>query len=376
MRIVSSAVQMQSQHEWIQAHSREVRLRITRGTPGNDGEAAMGPAAPLLQVDRSPLSRQARQPGGHTPHGAGRTRQPEARSQTPAPEAEALSAEKVWQQLSPQDRTRILLLEKLLGFRIVIPVAPARSPDAQEEVTQPEPSSQQPVAGQPATRSFGWGLDFEYRESYRESERLSVRFSGSIRTGDGQELAFAVELHMSREFAREQYLRILAGDARPVDPLVINYAGPAADLAGGRFEFDLTADGETEELYLLREGSGYLALDRDGNGAIDSGWELFGPATGDGFTELAGYDEDGNRWIDANDPVYDRLRIWVPDADGSDRLLALGEVGVGAIYLGSVAAPFAYKDDQNRSLAANVSAGIFLRADGAAGTVQQLDVYI
>jgi hypothetical protein len=43
-------------------------------------------------------------------------------------------------------------------------------------------------------------------------------------------------------------------------------------------------------------------------GRIDSGSELFGPATGSGFGELAALDGDGNGWIDENDDAFARLR--------------------------------------------------------------------
>lgn len=56
-------------------------------------------------------------------------------------------------------------------------------------------------------------------------------------------------------------------------------------------------------------GSGFLALDRNQNGVVDDGSELFGTQSGDGFAHLALYDQDSNGWIDANDPVFDKLRI-------------------------------------------------------------------
>jgi hypothetical protein len=71
--------------------------------------------------------------------------------------------------------------------------------------------------------------------------------AGVIKTADGQEIAFSVQLNMSREFAYESRLRIRAGDAaRPVDPLVINFGGTAADVTTTRFRFDLDGDGTAE----------------------------------------------------------------------------------------------------------------------------------
>ena len=45
-----------------------------------------------------------------------------------------------------------------------------------------------------------------------------------------------------------------------------------------------------------------------------------GCLSGDGFQDLAGYDQDGNGWFDENDAVYDKLQVWSKDADGTDRL--------------------------------------------------------
>ncbi|MCB1769761.1 MAG: hypothetical protein KDJ31_08715, partial [Candidatus Competibacteraceae bacterium] len=104
--------------------------------------------------------------------------------------------------------------------------------------------------------------------------------------------------------------------------------------------------------------------------------ELFGATTGQGFAELAQYDEDGNQWIDENDSIYQSLRIWSKDATGNDQIVALGQRGVGAIYLGHVATPFSLKDDQNNLLGAIRESGVFLHENGVAGTLQQIDLSV
>ena len=37
--------------------------------------------------------------------------------------------------------------------------------------------------------------------------------------------------------------------------------------------------------------------------------KLFGTSSGDGFKDLAEYDEDGNGWIDENDSIFNRLKV-------------------------------------------------------------------
>jgi len=49
---------------------------------------------------------------------------------------------------------------------------------------------------------------------------------------------------------------------------------------------------------------------------------------------------------------------------------------VGALYVSSVDSPFALKDSQNSLRGQIVRAGVFLREDGGAGTLQQLNVVI
>src|SRR5690606_22817344 len=139
---------------------------------------------------------------------------------------------------------------------------------------------------------------------------------------------------MARSYTESVSVSVRAGDQRLKDPLVLDFGGPAAALSDVRFDFDLDGDGRKEQLPLLR-GSGFLAFDRNANGRIDDGRELFGPASGDGFAELAQLD-DGNGWIDEADAAWSQLRLWSPDADGKGRLQTLNEAGVGAFYLGRV----------------------------------------
>jgi hypothetical protein len=161
---------------------------------------------------------------------------------------------------------------------------------------------------------------------------------------------------------------------------VINFEGTAAELTQQTYAFDLDNDGESDQIHFTGANSGFLALDANDNGQIDNGSELFGPATGNGFGELALYDEDGNDFIDAGDSVYEGLRIWQKDAAGNDRLIALGKAGVGAIYLGSTTTPFQVKDDENQLQGVVRSSGIYLKEEDGqltgVGTVQQLDLVI
>ena len=75
-------------------------------------------------------------------------------------------------------------------------------------------------------------------------------------------------------------------------------------------------------------------------------------------------------------PLFLTLRIWEKDEGGNDRLSGLLDLGVGAIYLGSASTPFSLKDSDNNLQGAIRSSGIFLKENGGAGTIQQLDLVV
>lgn len=345
MRVIGSAIQMQSRHQAMQSYRKTESLRVW-GRDRPDGDRGPSTGGDRLQLSPEASSRLEEQ------------RKAAAASAQPP---------KTLNQISPEDELRILLLQKLLGLEVRVPVP-------LEGVTPPaEPARSE--SSEPPVRE-GWGLAYDSHEVYIERESLSVSMQGIINTADGRQISFEVQVGMSRSFMMHSHTRIRMGDARFVDPLVINFSGSAAELTTTRFEFDLDADGQAEAMPFLRPGSGFLALDRNGDGAINNGTELFGPGTGDGFSELAHFDEDGNGFIDEGDSVFSRLRIWTKDASGKDRLFALSEKGLGAIYVGAVDAPFTMKDMQNQALGRNVKAGLFLRENGSVGTVQQLDLVV
>ena len=232
-----------------------------------------------------------------------------------------------------------------------------------------------PPARAVAARGAGPGLIYQRHERYQEQESLRFQAVGVVRTADGREINFSVAMNMRREFVQESNLLIEAG-SKKIDPLVINFDGMGASLSQTRFEFDLDSDGTSEQIATLRPGSGYLALDRNGDGRINNGSELFGPSSGRGFAELAAYDEDGNNFIDEGDSIYHQLRIWSMNEDGSTQLMALGDKNVGAIFLGHVSSSFQLKDEQNNSLGEVVNSGIYLTEDGKVGTVQEINLTV
>ena len=209
---------------------------------------------------------------------------------------------------------------------------------------------------------------------YEENETTSFSTDGVVKTSDGREISFNVELTMSRSFTQYTSQTIDFGTPRLMDPLVINLDAPAADVKDQKFFFDLDADGHDEAISRLGAGSGFLALDKNGDGQINDGSELFGALNGDGFADLAKYDNDGNGWIDEADEIFDKLLIWSKDANGNDQLVGLGKAGVGAIYLGAQNTHFSMNNAHNEANAMVRQTGMFLYENGGVGTIQQLDL--
>jgi len=221
----------------------------------------------------------------------------------------------------------------------------------------------------------GFGVEYDYSESYTEIEQTSFSASGTVKTADGLEISFKLELSMARMYHEESSVSLRLGDAaRKIDPLVLNFAGNAAQLTDQRFAFDLNADGEKENINFVAPGSGFLVFDRNQDGKINNGKELFGATTGDGFAELAKLDDDKNGWIDENDTAFSQLEIWSRDSSGKDQRQSLAAAGVGAIALSRINTPFDLKTSSNEALGTIRTSGIFLHEDGEAGTIQQIDL--
>lgn len=275
-------------------------------------------------------------------------------------------------EISDKDKLKIRLLESfietLTGKKVKIKVPKIKIGEYKANQLKQIQQIQQ-------NQNQGWGLIYDYSEYHYEKESVSFYAKGIIKTADGREINIDLQLNMTREFMEQKEIHIRAGDAQKIDPLVINFSGNLPGLTDLTFSFDLDADGKLDQISSLKEGSGFLALDLNNDKKINDGNELFGPQSGNGFSELAKYDEDNNNWIDENDSIFNKLRIWTKDSLGNDYLLALGEVGVGAIYLGNINTVFSLNGSSNQNLGEIQKTGLFLRENGTAGTIQHVDLF-
>jgi len=356
MRVASFSVGMNAYHESLQVSARRESLELRTGQR-TDG--SRGPALPAPETDRLSLTSEAEAAGDA---------------------AKADGPEET--RLSPNDRLAADIIRRLLkaltGRDVAMPSPEElyETLDGAKELSA-EIKDLPPQAGRiPRQETAGFGLIYDYAASQYEQESMSFSAEGVIRTKDGQEFRFSAQINMTREFYMEHRESLRLGEAAKIDPLVLNFDGTGAELEETRFEFDLDADGSSEQIARLGAGSGFLALDRNEDGAVNNGRELFGPTTGNGFAELSAYDDDRNGFIDEDDAIYDKLRIWLRDGSGAQKLVGLGQMGVGAIYLGHLSSPFRSTDSLNNPLGEVTSTGLFFREDGSPGTVQQIDYIV
>ncbi|MFN3284009.1 MAG: hypothetical protein ACK40Q_07235, partial [Pseudothermotoga sp.] len=220
----------------------------------------------------------------------------------------------------------------------------------------------------------GFGLIYESSERYYESEKMVFSTSGAVKTQDGRTMEFSLSFSMERSFYTEKFFQLRLGDALK-DPLVLNLNNLPANFSPRKIKIDLDLDGALDEIRAPSSNLGFLALDLNENGKIDDGRELFGPTTGNGFRELSRYDADGNKWIDESDFVFAKLKIWIIDEEGKEKLLSLKDMNVGAIYLGFVPTKFSIYDGQEM-LGKMASSSIYLTEDGQARMIHQINLKV
>lgn len=132
-------------------------------------------------------------------------------------------------------------------------------------------------------------------------------------------------------------------------PIILNLEPGSYRLSGldDPVSFDITGDGHRDLIGWTARGSNlaFLALDRNANGTIDDGRELFGDATpridgtraANGFEGLRDFDENRDGFIDAHDPIWQRLLLWIDDdhngISDSAELVPIGSSSVRSVSL-------------------------------------------
>lgn len=252
--------------------------------------------------------------------------------------------------------------------------------DIDKIVTEGKGIASQVLAGNAVERMPGGDGGEVQRRLLNSSDHILVRESraefefsshGRVQTVDGRSVDFSLSFSEVQQVSEIQYSR----KTLPLwDPLTLSFSGSAPVLSDSAFAFDLNSDGTKEHIPSLSPTSGFLALDKNGDGKINDGSELFGPLSGSGYDELQSYDVDGNLWIDENDPVFSELKIWVGAGSGDEKLISLKEAGVGALSLASVATDFDMKSPSGEVLGKISRSGLFLMENGEAKSMVEINV--
>ena len=167
---------------------------------------------------------------------------------------------------------------------------------------------------------------------------------------------------------------------RRIDPLVFDLGGDGiatVSLEESNAFFDLDNNGFAEKTSWVGAKEGLLAYDKNGDGIINGGNELFGDRTlmkdgktlaSSGFAALTEYDDNKDGKIDSNDVIYALLRIW-QDSDG-DGIASAGELR-RLVDLGIVSIGLSYSNTGVTDSANNIQVrtGTFTLADGSSRAV-------
>jgi len=218
-------------------------------------------------------------------------------------------------------------------------------------------------------------VSFPNGTMYSEATSLLYSAQGTVRTEDGREIGFDLGLSMEQNTVAAQTASF-AATGLFIDPLMLQFDLDSPLLSDTSFLFDLDSDGDMEELACPGSGCGFLAFDRNGDGRINNGTELFGPESGSGFGELAQLDSDANLWIDENDPIFSQLLIWTVNGEGDGHLCSLKEAGVGAIAVTHAGTNFQLRKTDGRVQGTIAASGLFLTEEGEVRPMQEVDLAV
>jgi Ca2+-binding RTX toxin-like protein len=202
--------------------------------------------------------------------------------------------------------------------------------DGNDEYKENIPALDTAVSEAPAIEDDEAILDNEEPFDLEESERIRKKYSGI----NEQKNLRSFETRLTR--------------AQTISsPLVVDLDGNGYETTGqadGAY-FDLDNNGFAERTSWIGGGNdGFITLDLNENGKIDSGAELFGNYTRlsdgrlakDGFEALGEYDTNADGKIDVNDEIYDKLKVWIDNGNGTTEdaeLHSLSELGIASIGL-------------------------------------------
>lgn len=172
-------------------------------------------------------------------------------------------------------------------------------------------------------------------------QQLSAVVSRSVTatTGAGGEIQISSSVSISIEISVVDG-RVKAVQKKQTDPLVVDVNGNGVELSSSEngVKFDIDGDGNREMTAAPVNGDALLALDRNENGAIDDGKELFGDQNGapTGFDELKKYDDNNDNIIDEKDKIYAKLKLVKLYNNKPQEITSLKNAGIVRIDLSKI----------------------------------------
>jgi len=298
----------------------------------------------------------------------------------------ANALEEQHQSLSNEDsdvRFIRLLFEAMSGRKISLMNVPHESLGSQASISEfSEALSYTPVTAEPTSTNVGEAQQLAFERTTQISTQTIQSFQADVNLqlddGSSVDLSYNASLFETLDLNIQRQLVI---DGEVVDPLVLTFGQSNAALSHAKVDFDLNVDGEIDSISYATGSSAFLALDKNNNGRIDDGSELFGATSGDGFADLAQYDDNRDGIIDESDAVFSKLQLSSlqfssPDSQSSIQLESLADRNVGAIFLANLNTEIMLADTNNEVNGIIRKTGLFLQEDYSLGLVQHVDIVV
>lgn len=221
----------------------------------------------------------------------------------------------------------------------------------------------------PTEKSSSDGSNYNIDSTTFTYEAKSLKYSSSTTIDSGSNASKSASTASAVNTYSSSYMRLQELALQGCDPIVLDLSGEGINLtqAGKGSLFDINADGKLDSTAWVKGNTGMLVYDKNGNGKIDNGKELFGDQNGasNGFKELSKYDKNGDGRIDSKDAIYKNLKLY-RDLNGDGKMQknefsTLKELGIKSLNLEC----FDTDDDVNGN--SIVLRGSFEREDGTKG---------
>ena len=223
-------------------------------------------------------------------------------------------------------------------------------------------------------QSFAEDSDLVIMDVVTDSQALNFSTSGIYNINDNV-FHSTFELELSEQRVSMTQSTVAAVTLK--DPLLIQF-GPRSigQLNEQSSDIDINSDGRTDSLPMFGGDVGYLVHDRNNNGKVDDGGELFGPKSGNGFTDLSALDSNENGFIDREDEEFSSLRLWQINSSGVEQWQSLSDTDIEAISLNSTPTPFNFYDKNDQLQAQLTRTSVALTDKGVSYGVHQVDVRV